>query len=395
MHVATTAALTQPSAMPLLVFGGPYGNLEATRAVLEEASRRRISPDRILCTGDLVAYCASPVETVRLVRDAGIRVIRGNCDEQLAAGADDCGCGYPPDGMCDRLSRSWYEFASSRLGEDERAYLGSLPETCVVTVGDARLLAVHGTMSTINEFVFEGTPDSRKQSDLAETACDGIIGGHSGIPFSQVLDGKLWHNAGVVGMPANDGTPRVWYSVLSPMTDGSIEIEHCPLIYDYMAAQAAMAKVGIVPEYREALATGLWPSLDVLPEKTVREPACRSTGPSSGGVLQARRQHTGPEFDGRQTADHERLGSITSTRQRFFNHQHSLIAVRRQTSCALFVGCLLVHKCWRRVLRVVCLHIGVVPVLTVGVASGSALAERRNQWSTPPIWRGAHFGIHG
>ena len=265
MQVVTTDAAVQPASLPLLVFGGPYSNLEATRAVLDEARRRNIPPHRILCTGDLVAYCGTPVETVRLIRDAGILVIRGNCDEQLAAGADDCGCGYPPDGMCDRLSRSWYEYASRHLGADERAYLGGLPQTCVVPVGSARLLAIHGTLSSVNEFVFHGTPDARKRADLADITYDGIIAGHSGIPFSQVLDDKLWHNAGVVGMPANDGTPRIWYSVLSPLPDGSIEVEHRALHYDYMAAQAAMAAAGLVPEYREALATGRWPSFDVLP----------------------------------------------------------------------------------------------------------------------------------
>jgi hypothetical protein len=40
---------------PLLVFGGPYSNLEATKAMLAEARRRAIAPGNIVCTGDLVA----------------------------------------------------------------------------------------------------------------------------------------------------------------------------------------------------------------------------------------------------------------------------------------------------------------------------------------------------
>jgi hypothetical protein len=43
---------------PLLVFGGPYSNLEATAAILAEACRRAIPSGNILCTGDLAAYCA-------------------------------------------------------------------------------------------------------------------------------------------------------------------------------------------------------------------------------------------------------------------------------------------------------------------------------------------------
>ena len=54
---------------PLMVFGGPYSNLEATRAVLDEATRLSISADRIICTGDVVAYGADAAATVDLVRD--------------------------------------------------------------------------------------------------------------------------------------------------------------------------------------------------------------------------------------------------------------------------------------------------------------------------------------
>ena len=43
----------------LLFFGGPYSNLEATEALLAEAVRLGIPPERIICTGDLAAYCDS------------------------------------------------------------------------------------------------------------------------------------------------------------------------------------------------------------------------------------------------------------------------------------------------------------------------------------------------
>ena len=65
-------------------------------------------------------------------------------------------------------------------------------------------------------------------------------------------------------MPANDGTPRVWFIVLRP-TDEGIFIEHRPLDYDYSKAAAQMSRSGLSSEYQEALRTGLWPSCDVLP----------------------------------------------------------------------------------------------------------------------------------
>ena len=105
---------------PLIVFGGPYSNLEATRAVLDEAARLSISPDRIICTGDVVAYGADAAATVDLVRDRVGHVVMGNCDEQLGASAQDCACGYPSGSACERLSAAWFAYADAQIGSDAR-----------------------------------------------------------------------------------------------------------------------------------------------------------------------------------------------------------------------------------------------------------------------------------
>lgn len=65
---------------PVVVFGGSYSNLEATRSLLASARRLGVGPERIVCTGDTVAYCADPVATVALLREAGVHVVMGNCE---------------------------------------------------------------------------------------------------------------------------------------------------------------------------------------------------------------------------------------------------------------------------------------------------------------------------
>lgn len=82
--------------------------------------------------------------------------------------------------------------------------------------------------------------------------------------FTEIIAGRLWHNPGAVGMPANDGTPRVWFSVVAP-GPGYVAIEHVALDYDHRAAAAKMRAASLPDGYAEALATGLWPSCDVLP----------------------------------------------------------------------------------------------------------------------------------
>jgi predicted phosphodiesterase len=284
---------------PVLLFGGPYGNLHATQAVLAAAAQAGIAADHVICTGDLVAYCGAPTETIAAVRAAGILVVMGNCDEHLASGADDCGCGFDPGSACDRLSAAWYAYASSVVGADDRRYLAGLPRSITLVIGGARLRIVHGSVARINAFVFAGTPVADKRAELAAAdPVDGIVGGHCGLPFTEVIDGRLWHNPGVVGMPANDGTARVWYSVLTPMPGGGVAIAHRALAYDHAGAADAMRAAGLPAAYRDALASGLWPNLDVLPtaERAATGVALAATatdhvgitwrpGPASHGVL--------------------------------------------------------------------------------------------------------------
>jgi hypothetical protein len=272
----------------LLVFGGPYSNLQATVAVRAEAARLGLRRDQVVCTGDVCAYCGNPAETAEALMEWGVDVVKGNCEESFGEQRGDCGCGFEEGSVCDYLSGAWFAFASRNLSAEHREWMRSRPERLNRRVGAFAVSFVHATPRRNSEFVFASADDAElgariDDADAAAAAnnegrnndvsagVDVLIVGHSGIPFTRVLrDGRVWHNAGVVGTPANDGTPRVWYSLLTPATAANgrrlLRIEHRALAYDYEAAAAAMERASLPSGYREALVTGLWPSLDVLPE---------------------------------------------------------------------------------------------------------------------------------
>jgi predicted phosphodiesterase len=255
---------------PVLVFGGPYSNLEATQAVLDAARRLAIAPERVVCTGDVVAYGADAAATVARIRNAGCRVILGNCEESLAARSADCGCGFPAGSACERLAAAWFSHAARTADAGALAWMATLPRRLDIAIGSFRFAVVHGSVQRINQFVFASTAAASKADELDTAGVDGVIAGHCGLPFSQSVGGRLWHNAGAIGMPANDGTPRTWYSMLTAVPDG-LCIEHCALEYDHAAAAAKMRRAGLPEAYAAALATGLWPSCEVLPECELRE----------------------------------------------------------------------------------------------------------------------------
>ena len=258
----TLPTLTLP-AEPVLVFGGPYSNLQATIALRDEAVRLSIPPERTICTGDVVAYCADPEETTQAIRDWGCHVIAGNCEEQLADAADDCACGFDDGSACAVMAKGWYPYANARVSPESRAWMAALPKTLRFELAGVSFRVVHGGVDVINQFLFASQGDAIK-AELAKVAEDVVIAGHCGLPFVAKGESKVWFNPGVIGMPANDGSAEVWYGLLEP-ADGGVRMTTHRLLYDHNAAAASMRRGAYADGYATSLVTGLWPSMDILP----------------------------------------------------------------------------------------------------------------------------------
>ncbi|KPA22746.1 Calcineurin-like phosphoesterase superfamily domain protein [Shimia sp. SK013] len=249
----------------VMLFGGPYSNEQATWAALNAAAARGIAATNVICTGDVVAYCASPARTVALVRDAGITVVAGNCERQLAAGAMDCGCGFEDGTACDLLSAGWYAHVDKEIGVKDRDWMAGLPDVVVFTHCGRRVAVIHGGVTYIARFIWSVSAETVFSEEVAALQAqvgkvDMVVAGHSGVAFARDVAGVRWINAGVIGMPAHDGTRDTRFAVLS---ERGVAI--LPLVYDAEAAFADMEQVGLRQGYDQALVTGFWPSEDVLP----------------------------------------------------------------------------------------------------------------------------------
>lgn len=250
---------------PLLICGGAFSNLEALRAVLDTAQGLGIPSDRVIHTGDAVAYCANPAETVALLREARIHAIQGNVEENLWGSMPDCGCGYGAGSLCEKLSAEWFAYADGLIDNELRAWMGGLPGHLTFTMQGHRVRVVHGGVREINAFFYPSTSAEVMMAEFAAADTDIVIAGHSSIPFTRRVGMSVWHNPGPLGLPANDGTPRVWYSLMVP-ENGAIRFEHHPLNYDHEAAHAKMIEADLPGGYAQSLLSGLWPSLEILPE---------------------------------------------------------------------------------------------------------------------------------
>ena len=251
---------------PVLVFGGVYSNLQALEALVAIAKQKGTPAENIICTGDVVAYCAQPEECVQTIRAWGIHCIAGNVELQLVNKQDDCGCNFKKGSRCAVFSKNWYAFIQKRLSKESIEWMSDLPEFIRFQYGHQKGFVLHGSYYDTSAFIFKSTDWLTKEKHFLELEVDLILAGHSGIPFVHTNHNFSWINAGVIGMPPNDGVPQGWYFYLN---DGKVQFHNFD--YNYKEAISLMKKHQLPTEYSTTLQTGIWDNCDVLPVEETKQ----------------------------------------------------------------------------------------------------------------------------
>jgi calcineurin-like phosphoesterase family protein len=269
--LAYTAGLDDPTPIEgpysrIAVFGGVYSNHLALLELLEDAARR--GAEALYCLGDLGAFGPNPEKVRPLLAQGQVLAIQGNYEESLAAGREDCNCGYtdPRDNHFAEIS---YRYTERNCSPDFKAWMGTLPPRRRVRVGDRELLLVHGSPRRVNEFLFHSTaPVPFLEVLLDQSRCDGILATHTGLHWHRRLpSGRDVVNVGVIGRPANDGRTNVWYAMIEDR-EGDLAVELVPLAYDHLGLAAEMRSEGLPEEFVETVLTGWWTTcLEILPAR--------------------------------------------------------------------------------------------------------------------------------
>ncbi|MGY0391668.1 metallophosphoesterase family protein [Bizionia sp. KMM 8389] len=247
-----------------LLFGGVYSNLQALEAIKQVAEKHNIPASNCICTGDIIGYCAQPEETITFFKSWNPRSILGNVEIQLIEGSTNCGCNFEEGSRCDSLSQQWYLFAKNKLSENSITYLKTLPEHLQFTFANKNITVVHGSATNTSEFIFKSTPWEKKRPSFELTNSQVVIAGHCGLPFYSKNADNIWLNPGVIGMPANNGEPSVWYAILDD-SNSQFTFQFYSLDYDYQLASQLMLKNSLPKSYANTLKTGLWDNMDILP----------------------------------------------------------------------------------------------------------------------------------
>lgn len=248
----------------VLLFGGVYSNLQALEELMRYAEKKGIPPENCICTGDIIGYCAQPEETIQAFKNWGAQSILGNVEIQLRDGAEDCGCDFREGSRCDGFSQLWFPYAQSKLSKNSLEYIATLPDHIQFDYDGKRISILHGSYDNVSEFIYKSTDWNMKAPNFSKMKSNVIVGGHCGLPFHHIVEDQYWLNPGVIGMPANDGEPHVWFMTLDD-ADGEFHYKHHTLKYDYKTASQLMQN-GLLPEeYARTIVTGIWDNTEILP----------------------------------------------------------------------------------------------------------------------------------
>ena len=246
--------------------GGIYSNHLALREAITMARAR--GAERVVALGDFGAFGPHPDRTIEILRQEGLPAIQGNYEESLSSGADDCHCGYT-DPRDNRFAQISYDYTRWRTSVDHVRWMGTLPRHIRLSVGGRRILACHGSPRRINEFLWRSTtPPPFIERLLRDHGVDLIVCTHTGLHWQRLVGpGRGVVNAGALGRPANDGTPRVWFTMLREQ-GGSLAAEFVPVAYDHEALAREMVAESLPAEFVETIRTGWWTCcLEILPPK--------------------------------------------------------------------------------------------------------------------------------
>ncbi|MDI6733337.1 MAG: metallophosphoesterase family protein [Planctomycetota bacterium] len=200
--------------MRYVIFGDIHGNLEALEAVMEKMANEK--PDKYICIGDIVGYCANPNECIDRVLSLNPVIVAGNHD-YAAIGILNVDFFNP-------YAFKAIEWTKEQLTAEHKELLGNLKLVQQVD----NFTVVHS--SPYNPEMFEYM-ENNYDVLLAINAMDTHLGfvGHSHIPMSftsnkghlsfstepyaQVKgNSKVIVNIGSVGQP-RDENPEAAYAV--------------------------------------------------------------------------------------------------------------------------------------------------------------------------------------
>ncbi len=239
--------------MRFAIFSDIHANLEAMKAVLEDAQKQNCSHH--VCLGDIVGYNANPHECVEIVRELDCPAIKGNHDEQASL--------LEPSRGFNELAEHAINWTRENLTDADKEWLREL--RLLRQVRDFTI--VHATLDSpgLWDYVLNNIDAANSLTYQHTTVC---FFGHTHVPVVYVRDAgvqrlqvqqitidpakKYFINAGSVGQP-RDGDWRAAYCIFD--TERNV-VEQRRVKYDVETAKKKIVQAGLPRLLADRLSIG-------------------------------------------------------------------------------------------------------------------------------------------
>jgi predicted phosphodiesterase len=219
-----------------------HGNLPALEAVLDDV--QTVTPDMIVCLGDVGAMGPFPAETLKRVRDLDCWLVMGNGDAAMLEPSDEQTASH------DHAARRFTDmdrWCAGQIDEEHRAFIRTFQPGVTISLGDAgELHCCHGSPQSYDDVIKATTPDEELAPMFEGLHATVIAGGHWHFPMLRRYRHLTLFNPGSVGLPYEfDPAGEVFiparaeYGVIT--ADGAdLRLEHRRVHYDTRPVIEAM-----------------------------------------------------------------------------------------------------------------------------------------------------------
>ena len=221
----------------IAVFSDIHSNLTALEATLRDIESKGITER--YCLGDFVDFAPWPNEVISRIRHENIPSVYGNHDQRLFDNETiSAKSWHSPEETSAR--KKAMELSNATVTNENLRWLKALPFSRQLKVGDKKILLVHASPDSVDEYLRPDHPEEALRTLQQNFGFDILISGHThfaDVRYIKRKDGKMFAvvNTGAVGRIKKGEPQATWLELTLQGTNIKLAVHRVNYDVSYVA----------------------------------------------------------------------------------------------------------------------------------------------------------------